>query len=478
MMNLMEAALATEGTLLHGDARIEGVSTDSRSLASGELFVALAGANFDGHDHVAAAAGRGAAAAMVSRAWAEGAGAAAGRGGALPLLAVADTRRGLGALGAWWRSRFAPALVGVTGSNGKTTVKEMTAAILRAQARRDGLDPALAVLATQGNLNNDIGLPQMLLRLRASHRAAVLEMGMNHPGEIAYLTGLARPTVALVNNAQRAHLAGLGGIAGVARAKGEIFEGLDEGGTAVINADDAFAGLWRELAAGRRIVGFGFEQPAEVRGRAEWQAFGSRLAIEAPQGRLEVALAVPGRHNAMNALAAAAAALAAGASLEAVSEGLAGFTGVAGRLQLRPAAGALLIDDSYNANPDSVRAAIDVLAATPGRKILVLGDMGETGREAAQFHDEIGGYAKSQGVDRLLALGELSALAAHNFGEGGRHFAGVEALLAELRPQLAEGTAVLVKGSRFMRMERVAEAIADAGAENGGAAKRRARHAA
>ncbi len=464
MMSLIEAALATGGTALHGNPRIEGVSTDSRTVASGELFVALKGENFDGHDFVEAAAGRGAAAAMVGQGW------AAGRQGGLPLLAVADTRLALGALGAGWRARFDIPLVGVTGSNGKTTVKEMTASIFRAQAQADGYDPALAVLATAGNLNNDIGLPQMLLRLHASHRAAVIEMGMNHPGEIAYLTRLAQPTVALVNNAQRAHLAGLGGVAEVARAKGEIFEGLREGGTAVINADDPFSPLWREMNAGRRMLTFGLDQPAEVRGRADVSALGSLLAIETPQGAIEVALAVPGVHNARNALAATAAALAAGASLAAVSAGLASFAGVKGRLQIRPAAsGAVLIDDSYNANPDSVRAAIDVLAATPGRKLLVLGDMGEIGGQAGQFHDEIGGYAKSQGVDRLFALGEHSELAARNFGEGGRHFGGVDALLAALVPQLDGETVVLVKGSRFMRMERVADAIVDDGKTGKGA---------
>jgi len=464
MMGLMEAALATGGTAMHGNPRIEGVSTDSRTIASGELFVALKGENFDGHAFVGAAAARGAAAAMVERDWAEG------REGGLPLLAVDDTRLALGALGAAWRARFDLPLVGVTGSNGKTTVKEMTASILRAQARLDGLDPDLAVLATQGNLNNDIGLPQMLLRLHASHRAAVIEMGMNHPGEIAYLTRLAQPTVALVNNAQRAHLAGLGGVAEVARAKGEIFEGLREGGTAVINADDPFAGLWHEMNAGRRTLSFGFAPGADVRGRAEPGALGSALSIASPQGAIEVALHVPGLHNARNALAAAAAALAAGATLAAVSAGLTSFGGVKGRLQVRPAAaGAVLIDDTYNANPDSVRAAIDVLAATPGRKILVLGDMGEIGGQAGQFHDEVGGYAKSQGVDQLLALGEHCELAARNFGEGGRHFGGVDALLAALRPELGDDTVVLVKGSRFMRMERVADAIADDGKTGNGA---------
>jgi UDP-N-acetylmuramoyl-tripeptide--D-alanyl-D-alanine ligase len=461
MMNLMEAAIATGatgGTALRGNPRIEGVSTDSRTIASGELFIALKGEHFDGHAFVEAAAARGAAAAMVNQDWAQD------RTPALPLLAVADTRLALGYLGAWWRGRFELPLVGVTGSNGKTTVKEMAAAILRAQALAEGYDPALAVLATAGNLNNDIGLPQMLLRLHGSHRAAVIEMGMNHPGEIAYLTRLAQPTVALVNNAQRAHLAGLGSVAEVARAKGEIFDGLREGGTAVINADDPFCPLWREMSAGRRTLTFGLDQAADVRGRAETRALGSLLAIEAPQGEATVQLNVPGRHNARNALAAAAAALAAGASLAAVSAGLTSYSGVKGRLQIRPVAGgALLIDDSYNANPDSVRAAIDVLAATAGRKILVLGDMGEIGDQAGQFHDEIGGYAKSQGVDQLFALGEHSELAARNFGAGGRHFGGLEVLLEALTPELKADTVVLVKGSRFMRMERVADAIAGQG---------------
>jgi UDP-N-acetylmuramoyl-tripeptide--D-alanyl-D-alanine ligase len=463
MMSLMEAVLATGGTAVGGNPRIEGVSTDTRTLASGELFIALKGENFDGHEFLDAAAERGAAAVMVSAEWAEG------RTLGLPALVVADTRLALGALGAWWRSRFDIPLIGVTGSNGKTTVKEMIASILRAQAQADGYDAELAVLATAGNLNNDIGLPLMLLRLHASHRAAVIEMGMNHPGEIAYLTRLAQPTVALVNNAQRAHLAGLGGVAEVARAKGEIFDGLREGGTAVINADDPFAGLWREMNAGRRVLAFGLDQPADVRGRAELKALGSVLSIDAPQGAVEATLRVPGVHNARNALAAAAAALAAGASPAAVSAGLTSFRGVKGRLQIRPATGgAVLIDDSYNANPDSVRAAIDVLAATPGRKILVLGDMGEIGGQAGQFHDEVGGYAKSQGVDQLFALGEQSELASRNFGAGGQHFDSVEALLAVLAPQLDGDTAVLVKGSRFMRMERVADAVATDAAEREG----------
>ncbi len=462
MMKLVEAARACGGRLLGvggGNPEFGGVSTDSRSIVAGELFIALRGENFDGHDFVRQVIEQGATGALVDETWL----AQQGPDLALPLIGVADTRLALGTLAAVWRRRFPIPLIGVTGSNGKTTVKEMCAAILREQVRLDGFDPALAVLATTGNLNNDIGVPLMLLRLRPAHRAAVIEMGMNHPGEIDYLTRIAAPTVALVNNAQRAHLEGLGSLAGVARAKGEIFNGLPRDGAAVINADDAQAGLWRELAGAAgiaRVIGFGIEQEAEVRATCQPLAFGSRLVVATPQGALDIELKVPGLHNARNALAAAAATLAAGASLAAVSAGLAGYAGVKGRLQRRAAEnGALLIDDTYNANPDSMRAAIDVLAALPGKKIFVLGDMGEVGAQSGQFHDEIGGYAKSMGVDRLLALGEHAAAAVRNFGAGATHFKNAAALVEALRPQLDANTTVLVKGSRFMRMERVADAI-------------------
>jgi UDP-N-acetylmuramoyl-tripeptide--D-alanyl-D-alanine ligase len=289
-------------------------------------------------------------------------------------------------------------------------------------------------------------------------------MGMNHPGEIAYLTRLARPTVALVNNAQRAHLEGLGGLTGVAQAKGEIFAGLMPQGVAVINADDPHATLWRELAATAGVqhcLSFGLEQAADVFAQCSLHPFGSRLQLSTPQGDATVELQVPGRHNALNALAATAATLAAGSSLADVVAGLGAYRGIRGRLQLLPAQhGATLIDDSYNANPDSMRAAIDVLAAQPGKKILVIGDMGEVGIQSGQFHDEIGGYAKSMGVDRLLALGEQAATAARNFSGGGMHFKSLEALLAVLLPLLDAETTVLVKGSRFMKMERVADALA------------------
>ena len=336
----------------------------------------------------------------------------------------------------------------------------MCAAILRAQF--DGARES--VLATEGNFNNDIGLPLTLLKLRATHRAAVIEMGMNHAGEIDYLTRLAAPTVALVNNAQRAHLEGLGTVQDVALAKGEIFVGLAPDGVAVFNADDPQADVWRELSRERRQLQFGLDREADVRGTFIPHGLGGELRLDTPGGQFAVALAVPGRHNARNACAAAAAALAAGATPAAVKQGLEAFSGVKGRLQRRAGRqGALVVDDSYNANPDSMRAAVDVLASVPGKRIFVMGDMGEAGSAAAQFHDEIGGYAKSHGIDRLFCLGELSVAAAANFGEGGQHFMRLEDLLKVLAGELDAHTTVLVKGSRFMKMERVVAALADEG---------------
>ncbi|MCM8596556.1 UDP-N-acetylmuramoyl-tripeptide--D-alanyl-D-alanine ligase [Accumulibacter sp.] len=447
-MDLFSAARATAGQLLGENVSFCGVSTDSRSIAAGELFVALTGERFDGHDYVGAARERGAAAAVVE--------ATLRRTVVQPdlsLLVVADTKLSLGALAADWRSRFDLPLIAITGSNGKTTTKEMIASILRIAFGEN-------VLATRGNYNNDIGLPLTLLRLADGDAAAVVEMGMNRPGEIAYLSGIARPSVAVITNAQRAHLAGMGTLEAIAVEKGTIYTGLDENGTAVFCADDPWAEIWREQCAGLRVMTFAFDRPADVHGRAHTHGLESRLEITTPAGQTEVLLALPGAHNARNALAAAAACLAAGASLEAVSAGLGRFRGIKGRLQRRAALhGAVLLDDTYNANPDSVRAGIDVLAATIGRKILVLGDMGEIGEMSGQFHDEIGGYAKSQGIDRLFTLGEASAIAAHNFGTGGEHFTDVEQLTSVVAAQLAAGTTVLVKGSRFMRMERVADAL-------------------
>lgn len=449
MMTLDAAAKLLDAPAQGPNHGFDGVTTDSRTLIAGELFVALKGDHFDGHDYLADVLARGAAGALVSR---EFAATHAASHPEWPLIAVSDTRLALGTLAAAWRRRFELPVIGITGSNGKTTVKEMCAAILRAAG--------FEVLVTAGNFNNDIGLPLTLLKLRNNHGAAVIEMGMNHPGEIDYLTHLAAPTVAVVNNAQRAHLEGLGSLQEVALAKGEIFAGLGRDGIAVFNADDAQAGLWHELAGTHIELTFGLDQAADVRGEFVPQGLGGALRLATPWGEAELTLAVPGRHNAHNACAAAAATLATGVSLTAVVQGLAGFTGVKGRLQRsRGRHGAWLIDDTYNANPDSMRAAIDVLAALPGRRILVMGDMGETGEAAGQFHDEIGGYAKSHGIDRLFCLGDLSAAAAHNFGAGGVHFVHFPELVRHLVPELDEHTTVLVKGSRFMHMERVVNAI-------------------
>lgn len=442
---LSELAQTIGGRLLGADVAVHGVSTDTRAAAGGLLFVALKGERFDAHDFLEQALAAGAAALLVADAARLPEGASA--------VVVDDTRLALGRLAAAWRRRFTLPVLAVTGSNGKTTTKEMIAAILKAAYGN-------AVLATRGNLNNDIGLPLTLLGLNAEHRAAVIEMGMNHPGEIAYLAPLGAPTVAVITNAQRAHLEGMGDLDEVAREKGAIYGGLADDGVAVVNADDAYAAYWRGIAGRRPVLTFAIDNPADVRGEVRVHGLEVTLRLVASQGTADIPLQVPGRHNARNAVAAAATCLAAGIPLAAVATGLAGFVGVKGRLQRRKGENdAIVLDDTYNANPDSVRAGIDVLAATIGRKILVLGDMGEIGEASAQYHDEVGGYAKSQGIDRLFTLGDVSRIAARNFGEGAQSFGDVTDLLAALRPELTPETTVLVKGSRFMKMERVADAI-------------------
>ena len=462
MMTLQDAATAMNGQF-EGDAdgvTFDAVSTDSRSIGFGMLFVALAGERFDAHDFVVEVARRGALAAVVRRDRVAGLAAelandplTRGR----PLIAVDDPRLALGRLASVWRQRFAIPVVAVTGSNGKTTTKEMIAAILRAQAVIDGAGPE-SVLATQGNLNNDIGLPLTLLGLRANHRYAVVELGMNHPGEIAYLAEIARPDAAVVVNALRAHLEGLGSLDAVAREKGSIFEHLKDNGVAVIAVDSEFAGLWKQQAGSRRTLGFSLQGQGDFNSEVKLAALGARIVLDTPSGVARIFLQAPGQHNAHNATAAAALCLAAGISLAAVEKGLATYAGVKGRLQRRNAIhGGLLIDDTYNANPDSVRAAIEVLAGLPeaAPKLLVLGDMAETGSQAVEYHREVGAYAREKGIDRLFALGTLSTHAVSAFGAGSQHFASPEALADVLKPLVTPASAVLVKGSRFMRMERV-----------------------
>ena len=446
-MTLASAAAATDAVLHGQDRAFTGVSTDTRTLAAGELFVALAGERFDAHEHLAEAAARGAVGAIVARRMPV----------ALAQLEVADTRHALGLLAAAWRARFDIPVVAVTGSNGKTTTKELLATILR----RCG-----ATLVTEGNLNNDIGVPLTLFRLGPAHRHAVIEMGANHAGEIARLCALARPDVALVTMAAPAHLEGFGSLAGVARAKGEIFEGLHGRGWAVINADDPHAALWRGLADGARSVEFGFSAAAAVRAEDLVPGplgEGCAFMLVTPADRVAVTLPLDGRHNVMNALAAAACAVALGVAADEIKAGIESATRVKGRLQRRIGVnGLVIIDDSYNANPASLDAALAVLAARPGRRWLLLGDMGELGSAAAALHRAAGRAAQRHGVDRLLTLGDLAALAGETFGAGAAHCADCEAAVAAIRDAAGPDLTLLVKGSRFMRLERAVAALAGA----------------
>lgn len=429
------------GAERHGrDIEFSGCTTDSRKLSPGALFVALRGPHFDGHDFVDAAFARGAAAAVLDHPI----------GGERPNLVIPDTRRALGLIAAHWRRRFRLPLVAVTGSNGKTTVKEMLMAILSRCAQ---------VLGTQGNLNNDIGVPLTLFNLDERYAYAVIEMGANHPGEIAALCELAQPSVAVVTQCSPAHLKGFGSIEGVARAKGEIFTQLGPGDTAVINADDPYAGLWRTLAGGCRQLSFGFEASPDVTATVVDTASvldGSKLRLHTPAGSIDVHLQLLGRHNISNALAAAASALALGIGLEDIAAGLQSMRAVQGRLQPRTGRrGTRVFDDSYNANPGSLKAALEFLASCPGEPWLVLGDMAELGPEAAGYHHQAGVLARHLGIQRLYATGDLARASVDGFGPGGRYFATVDTLVESLGGDLHPRVTVLVKGSRSMRMERV-----------------------
>jgi UDP-N-acetylmuramoyl-tripeptide--D-alanyl-D-alanine ligase len=441
MMDLREAARATGGKAHGAPTRFAGVTTDSRRVEPGDLFVALKGERFDGNAYVAEAMTHGAVAAITSKLV-----------GAGPQVVVADTRAALGRLASHWRERFALPLVALTGSNGKTTVKEMLAAILATHCGGRS-----SVLATEGNLNNDIGMPLTLLKLRDEHRYAVIEMGMNHAGEIDYLTRIAQPAVAIVNNAQRAHIGILGSVEAIAHAKGEIYAGLKPQGIAVVNADDAFAGYWKKLNEGRRIVTFGLAESADVHATVA----GAQVRFVTPTDAFAVVLQVAGEHNVRNALAACAAAHALEIPPHDIQDALNHFSGVPGRLQRRPGrSGSTVIDDTYNANPESMKAAVRVLAALPGRRVFVMGDMGELGDEGPAMHAEVGAFAREAGIDALLAVGSASRRAAQEFGKGARHFDDLAALIEEAGHEAAKGATLLVKGSRFMQMERVSEALA------------------
>ncbi|MDH4456570.1 MAG: UDP-N-acetylmuramoyl-tripeptide--D-alanyl-D-alanine ligase [Candidatus Methylopumilus sp.] len=453
MMRLSEAAFATRGQVVGADVEFCCVGTDSRAIKKGQLFVALKGENFDGHEYTAQSLEQGAFAVLVSDPSNSG-----------PAVVVKDTRLALGELASHWRAKFDMPVVAITGSNGKTTVKEMLAAILKVAAGDDE-----SVLATQGNLNNDIGLPMTMLSLGKQHCYAVLEMGMNHRGELSYLTGLAKPNVALVNNAGTAHIGELGSLEAIANAKGEIFGGLTDGGTAIINADDVFADLWKNLASKHQQITFGLKEKADVTAKYELHAESSEVELIAPNGTVKFSLPAPGLHNVSNALAASTAALALNVSLESIAIGLSNFAGVQGRLQAKQGfAGAKVIDDTYNANPTSMKAAIDVLKASAGQRVFVMGDMAELGAGAASMHTEIGAYAKAAGMEKFLGLGELTKNAVATFGEKAAHFETVEALAESLKQIMNDETTVLVKGSRSMRMERVVDSIQLAQTNTGG----------
>ncbi|MFN0163286.1 MAG: UDP-N-acetylmuramoyl-tripeptide--D-alanyl-D-alanine ligase [Burkholderiales bacterium] len=442
MMQLKEAARMLGAADPGEDATVLRVASDSRSLAAGDLFVALKGGNFDGHDYARAALGGGAAGVLVARDL-----------GLPRQIVVADTLAALGELGRLWRARFSLPLIAVTGSNGKTTVTQMLRAILIAHAGE-------AAFATEGNFNNAIGVPLTLLRLRANHRIGVVELGMNQKGEIDHLALMAAPTVAVVNNAQREHQEFLHSVEETARENGAVFTHLGASGIAVINADDACAGLWRGLARGREVIDFGLATAAEVTAKFDLALYGSHLELMTPAGNVEVVLRIAGRHNVANACAATACAIAAGVPLAAIASGLAAFTPYRGRMQKKLApSGAVVIDDSYNANPDSVRAAIDVLGAIGGMRVLVLGRMGEVGREGPAFHREVGAYARERGIDRLLAMGEETAPAVEGFGAGATRFADVDEVGVAARALARPGATLLVKGSRSARMERVVEML-------------------
>jgi UDP-N-acetylmuramoyl-tripeptide--D-alanyl-D-alanine ligase len=435
------------GGRLHGaDVLIDAVATDTRTLDASDgraaLYVALKGERFDGHDHVANAAEAGARALLVAREL----------DSVLPQVVVADTERALAAFAAALQRTRSTRVVAITGSNGKTSVKSLLLAILQ----RVG-----AAYANPGNRNNEIGLPLAVLDAPEDAQFAIYEMGAGKPGDIAYLTAIARPDVALVNNVAPAHLERMGSLLGVADTKAAIYDALPSGGVAVINADDAFAPYFAERAHGHRLIRFGLEASADITARnIALDADGARFTMVTPQGDCDIELALPGRHNVLNALAAAALALGVDASLDAIREGLAAARAVAGRLVThRLPNGVVLIDDSYNANPGSLNAAVDTLAAAGGESWLVLGDMRELGVDAEALHAEAGRRAKAAGIARLYTLGPLSAAAAKAFGDGARHFENHAALADALCPELADNVRVLVKGSRGSAMDRSVRAL-------------------
>ena len=448
--SLAQLTKVVAGSRVTADANFDSVSTDSRSAGAGALFVALRGETFDAHDFLGQVAAGGVSAVVVEE---------LPQGFTLPALVVSDTLVALGQIANAWRAQFPIPVIGVTGSNGKTTVKEMIASILAVAFGEQ------ARLATRGNLNNEIGVPLTLMRLESTHQAAVIELGMNHPGEIARLAAIAAPGIAMVNNAQREHQEFMHTVEAVALENGAVLAALPAGGVAVFPGDDVYTPLWQGLAAGRRCITFGLDAASSVSCTHRATDFGSEMLVVVriagqDARQFPVRLSAAGLHNVRNALAAIACSVAAGVADEAIERGLESFAPVSGRLQRKNAnCGAVVIDDSYNANPDSVRAAIDVLAQAPVPRILVLGDMGEVGTQGQKFHEEIAAYALECGIGEVLVTGEL-ARHMSGVGTGGiQHFEQIDELLAALDARLGSKSdaTVLVKGSRFMKMERVVQ---------------------
>ncbi|MDY7573539.1 UDP-N-acetylmuramoyl-tripeptide--D-alanyl-D-alanine ligase [Actimicrobium sp. CCI2.3] len=441
---LSDLQLWLAGARANGDASFEGISTDSRTATAGSLFIALRGEKFDAHKFMGGLAARGVTAAVVER---------VPKNLDIPALIVPDTRVALGAIARHWRRQFSLPVIGVTGSNGKTTVKEMLAAILGTALGVDHF------LATRGNFNNDIGVPLTVLRLQTGCRAAVIELGMNHPGEIAQLSVIAQPTLGLVNNAQREHQEFMVSVEAVAKENGAVLSALPANGIAVFPADDPYTPLWRGLAGAigqRKVMTFGLSGDADVTCTWKTSGFGSELQVRAGERTFAVTIDAAGQHNVRNALAAITCALGIGIGIDAIVRGLAAFAPVSGRLQRKQAInGAQVIDDSYNANPDSVRAAIDVLAQAPSPRVLVLGDMGEVGNDGRKYHEEVGAYARGRGVQHLLTMGVLAQHSGSAFGAHAKHFKDIETLQQDLDTLATPDSTVLVKGSRFMQMERV-----------------------
>lgn len=440
-MTLKEAA-SILGLNTDSDTEFQGMSIDTRTLQPGNLFIAIKGTRVDGHDFIEQAYQKGASAALVSHHVES----------SIPQLLVTNTEEALGKLGAGWRNQFTIPFIAVTGSNGKTTLKNMIASILTAACS----DDATKVLATQGTLNNHIGLPLTLARLNAKHCYAAIEMGMNHFGEIAYLTGLTHPRVAVITNAAASHLEGVGDVAGVARAKSEIFSGLAQNGTAILNRDDAFFPFWREQIGQHAYLTFGLHPDADITVTLHETTKTQHLTLHTPNGNIDVHLPLLGKHNVLNALAASAATMAIGIHSDAIKKGLETILPAPGRLQLHTLAnGVNIIDDTYNANPFSLQAAVNTLATFSGKKILVLGDMKELGHEAKSLHFAAGEAIRQAGIDYLFTYGDLSANTAQAFGEGAYHFNEQEKLVTALKPFLYNQTTILIKGSRSMRMEKI-----------------------